>query len=188
MQPETSAPKWRGGIFAGLVTVAALAGPAWPYVNGGDFHNTFLSYAKKLKAQGWGVSHGTSVPEDGDRTKLVAQDVKVTPADNAKYQGYINQLVARALKALPEKSADQLSARARRAVTRLTREAIRAAVLNQRQVITKGRSGAVEYQVGVFRYEQWWETNYGGKRKIHEKRAGLVPFVALKVVAGKTRR
>jgi hypothetical protein len=187
MQPETSGPKWRGRIFAGLVAVAVLAGPAWPYVNGGDFHNTFLSYAKKLKAQGWSVSHGTSIPEDSDRTKLVAQGVKVAPADNAKYQGYVNQLVARALKTLPEKNAGKLSARARRAVTRLTREAIQAAVLNQRQVITKGQSGALEYQVGVFRYEQWWETNYGGKRKIHERRAGLVPFVALKVVAGKAR-
>ena len=48
-------------------------------------------------------------------------------------------------------------------------------------------SGVLRYQVGAYAFEEYWETNYGGKREIHARRTGLVPFVALKVVHARDR-
>jgi hypothetical protein len=176
----------------GLVTAAVCAAgvvdlvpSAGAYVNGGVFHSTLKDYEKRLKTNGWGVSFAAPLAADCDRTKVVAEGVKVAPPDNARYQRYVNQLVGRALKALPAKDAARISTRAKREVARLTRAALQKGVANKEQVIQKGQTGALQYRVGAYGFETWWETNYGGKRETHEKRAGLAPFVALKVVAAK---
>jgi hypothetical protein len=147
--------------FIGLVMVVALVAPAWAYINGGDFHTTLRTFEKSLKATGWGVSFGTPIPAERDD---------------------VNQLVARALQSLPETDRGTISVEAKREVARLTREAIQHAVKNKQQTIKKGQTGSLQYQVGVYEFESYWETNYGGKREIHARRTGLVPFVALKVV------
>jgi hypothetical protein len=171
------------GFVVGLVTGFALVPGAWAYVNGGDFHSTLRDFEKQLKARGWVVN--VAVPVPGDNGGHVAQGVKVTPPDNAAYQRYVNLLVGRALQALPAKEAEQISAEAKREVVRLTRETIREAVSKKRHIIREGQKGFLQYQVGAFQFESYWETNYGGKREIHEKRSGLSPIVALKVVKAK---
>src|SRR5439155_4041586 len=72
----------------------------------------------------------------------------------------------------------------KRAVARFTREAIQLAASNNQQTTKEGQIGSLGYQVGVYYFESYWETNYGGKREIHARRSGRVPFVALKIVDG----
>jgi hypothetical protein len=147
------------------VMVGALVPAALAYINGGDFHSTLTTFEKSLKGNGWGVSFGAALPANGDA----------------------NQLVGRALQSLPETDTGAISVEAKREVARLTREAIQHAVKNKQQTIKKGQTGSLQYQVGVYEFESYWETNYGGKREIHARRTGLVPFVALKVVDTKDR-
>jgi len=154
----------RGRGLLGLVALAALVPPAWAYVNGGDYHNTLRDYEKRLKAGGWGVSS--------------AESVWGLPA--------VNQLVGRALQALPEKDAGRVPVEAKREVARLTEEAIQTARVNKQQVIKEGQAGLLRYRVGAYAFESYWETNYRGEgRRIHDRRTGLAPFVALKVVDAK---
>jgi hypothetical protein len=169
-----------GWILAGMA-VMALAPAAPAYINGGDFHSTLKDFEKSLKSDGWGAAFAPPVPRDCVQTKEVAADVKVVPRDNPDYERYVNQLVARSLRSLPEKEADRISADMKRDVARLTREALHSAIANRQTVIKKGKSGALHYQVGAYAFESYWETNYGGKREIHARQTGLVPFVALKV-------
>jgi hypothetical protein len=144
----------------GLVAAALLAPPAWAYVNGGDFHTTRKNYETWLRFTGWKVSCADPAPADYD----------------------VNQLVGRAVKALPEKEADKVSVEAKREVARVAQAAIRDAVWGRRQVVKEGRTGLLKYRVGAYTFESYWETNYGGKREIHERRTGVVPFVAVRVV------
>jgi hypothetical protein len=144
----------------GLVAAAALAPPAWAYVNGGDFHTTRKNYETRLRFTGWRVSCADPAPADYD----------------------VNQLVGRAVKSLPEKEADKVPVEVKREVARVARAAIREAVWGRRQVIKEGQTGLLKYQVGAYAFESYWETNYGGKREIHARQTGLVPFVAVRVV------
>jgi hypothetical protein len=150
--------------FLGVVLVGALVAPAWGYINGGDFHSTLKTFENSLKDKGWSVSFGAAIPADRDD---------------------VNQLVGRALKALPEKDASKVSVEAKREVARLAREAIQQAASKKEQTIKEGQTGSLRYQVGVYHYESYWETNYGGKREIHERRSRRAPFVALRIVDAK---
>ena len=181
MRPAPSAPRFAGRAFIGLLAVAVLGPSAWAYVNGGDYHSTLKTFERKLKTKGWGVSFATPLPADTGGARFVAKGVKADP-DNPEYQRYVNQLIERALKSLPAKDADRISAAAKREVARLAQQAILDAAADNREVIAQGRTGSVKYRVGVGEFESWWETNYGGKHEIHARQTGLVPFVALKVV------
>jgi hypothetical protein len=185
MRPAKFGPGLGERIVAGLLTAAALAPPAWGYVNGGDFHSSLKRFEKTLKAGGWGVHFGKPLPADCDRTGKVAGAVTVVPPDNPDYGRYVNLLVGQALQALPEGDAGKISTEAKRQVARLTREALQNAVAKKQQTIKKGRTGSLRFQVGACAFESYWETNYGGKREIHERKTGLAPFVALKVVEAK---
>jgi hypothetical protein len=165
-----------------VIVLAVLVPCTWGYINGGDFHSTLKTFEKNLKAGGWGTHFGATLPEDSDRTGQVTATVKAVPPDNLQYQQWINELVGRAVQSLPEKHRDRIGTETRREVARLAREAIQEGVSGKQHLIKKADTGSVQYQVGVFEFESYWETNYGGKRKIHAKRTGLVPFVALRVV------
>jgi hypothetical protein len=167
MRQTKSGPELSKRAFLGLLLAAALVSPAWTYVNGGDYHDTFKDYEKSLKARGWGVSSGAAVPADRD---------------------VVNQLVGRALQALPPKDAGKISIETKREIARLTQEAIRLAASNNLQTTKEGQIGSLRYQVGVYSFESYWETNYGGKREIHARRTGRIPFVALKMVDVKQSR
>ena len=164
MRQLNSCPVLRKRSVLGLLLVAALGLPAWAYVNGGDYHDTLKTFEKSLKGRGWGVSFGAAIPADRDD---------------------VNQLVGRALQSLPEKDASKISVEAKREVARFTREAIQLAASNNQQTTKEGQIGSLRYQVGVYYFESYWETNYGGKREIHARRTGRVPFVALKIVDAK---
>src|SRR5437868_2918574 len=140
--------------FLGLLMATALGPPAWAYVNyvnGGDYHDTFKDYEKSLKSRGWGVSSGAAITADRDA---------------------VNQMVGRALQALPEKDAGKISVEVKREIARLTREAMQLAASNNQQTTKEGQLGSLRYQVGVYNFESYWETNYGGKREIHARRTG----------------
>jgi hypothetical protein len=165
-----------------LLTLLVLVPFAWGYINGGDFHSTLKSFEKSLKAGGWGTHFGTALPADCDRTGQVTAAVKVVPQENPDYQQWVNEQVGRAVQSLPEKQRDKIGVETKREIARLAREAIQEGVSQKQHLIKKAATGTVQYQVGVFEFESYWETNYGGKRKIHAKRTGLVPFVALRVI------
>jgi hypothetical protein len=164
--------------IVGLAALAALAPAAWGYINGGDYHNTFANFTRDLKAQGWGVGFGA--PMSGDAPRGVGGTAFVPP-DKPEHERYINQLVGHALVNLPEMGADRVPAEAKREVARLTREAIQEAHKTRGQSIKKGQTGSLQYSVGAFAFHAYWETNYGNKRKLHEQRSGLIPFVALRL-------
>jgi hypothetical protein len=95
-------------IFAGLAALAALAPPAWGYVNGGTYHNTLRNYEKRLKAEGWGFYFGA--PMAGAAARGAAGTAFVPPGDPG-HQRYVNELVGRALRSLPGKEADEVPLR-----------------------------------------------------------------------------
>jgi hypothetical protein len=169
-------------IIIGLAVIAALTPSARGYINGGDYHNSLIKYEKKLKADGWGVC--VSAPVSAD-SHFGARGMAFVPPDNPEHERYVNQLVGKALQSLPEKERGKISAEAKREIASLTREAIQQALTDKRQVITKGQTGSLQYEVGASAYEAYWETNYGRRPEIHARRSGLAPFVALKVVAPK---
>jgi len=185
MRTAKSAPGLSSVFLVNILVVAVLALPAWAYVNGGDFHSTLRTYEKSLKAEGWSVSFGAPLPPQFDRTQEVAEGVKVAPPDNPEYQRFVNQLVGQALQSLPKEGGSKIPVEAKREIARLTREALQDAISNKQQRSKKGAVGSLQYQVGAYAFESYWETNYGGKREIHARRSGLAPFVALKVVAAK---
>jgi hypothetical protein len=165
----------------GLAGAAALVPAAWAYVNGGDFRSTLRDFEKDLKAKGWAVSIAAPLPAGWEVTGKVEKGVKVSPADK-DYRHYLGQLVGRALQALPEKDAAGVTAETRRELARRAGEVIADVVGSTGKPQTKeGQAGPLEYQVGVVGYESYWETNYHHKREIHERRTGLVPFVAVRV-------
>src|SRR5262245_40117816 len=149
----------------GLAAVAVLGPAAWAYVNGGDFHNTLAKYEQQLKGAGWVTSFAPALPGVPDKLD-------------------VGQLVGKALQALPEKEAARVTPEVKREVARLAREAMDSALSNKKQVIKEGKTGSLRYQVGMYAFERYWETNYGGKREIHARQTGLAPFVALKVERG----
>src|SRR5205823_14713778 len=113
--------------FLGLLLTAALSPSVWAYVNyvnGGDYHDTFKDYEKSLKSRGWGVSSGAAITADRD---------------------VVNQLVGRAVQALPEKDAGKVSVEAKREIARLTREAMQLAVSNNQQTTKEGQLGSLRY-------------------------------------------
>jgi hypothetical protein len=181
MRQAKSGRWWRGRTFIGLLAAAALVPSAGAYVNGGDYYDTLRSFEKGLKSNGWGVRFTAPLAANCDTSKEVADGVKVAPLGNDKYQRFVNQLIGRALKALPGKDADAISTKDKREIARLARVAIRKAVRQNQQFIEKGQMGSLQYQVGVYYYKKWWETNYDGKRKVYPNGDGLVPFVALKI-------
>lgn len=181
MRSEINTWRPRARIVAGLAVIAALAPSAWGYINGGDFHNSLDREKKTLQAEGWGVSFGAGVSGD----PRAARGLAFVPLDDPEHQQYVNQLVGQALQVLPKDEAAKISVEAKREIASLTREAIQKALADKRQVVKKGNTGSLEYQVGVFAFESYWETNYGGKREIHARRSGLAPFVALKLVTTK---
>jgi hypothetical protein len=169
-------------VCIGLIAALLLAPPAWTYINGGDFHTTHRDGEKKLKSEGWSV--GSAVPEVGTRGPLF---VPADGPDGPDYQQWVNQFVGRAVKDLPAKEADAVTAEVKREIARVAREAIGRAVSGKKAVLEKGEAGSLRYQVGAYEYESYWETNYGGKREIHAKRSGVVPFVAVKVAGAADR-
>src|SRR4051812_43197873 len=92
-------------VLVGLATIAALAPPAWGYINGGTYHNTLDGYQERLKAEGWGVSVGGPMSGHAPRG---AVGLAFVPPDSPEHPRYVNQLVGRALRALPGKDASQV--------------------------------------------------------------------------------
>ena len=172
----------RRPFLALLLVWAVLVPCARSYINGGDFHSTLRNFEKSLKASGWSTHFGTPFPPDCDQTGQVTASVKVVPPGNPEYHQWVNEQVGRAIQSLPEKHRDRIDIETRREIASLAREAIEQGVAKKQHLIKKALTGPVQYQVGVFEFESYWETNYGGKRKIHAKRTGLVPIVALRVV------
>ena len=143
------------------LVLASLVPAGWAYVNGGDFHDSRKTLEKELKAKGWGVSFaGPRLTDDA-----------------------VNELVGRALQALPAGQADRVPIEAKRAVARIAREAIKKASATGKDVIETGQVGPVRYHVGTQTFESYWETNYNKKREIHARRTSLASFAALKVTA-----
>jgi hypothetical protein len=177
MQQATDTWRLIVRIIVGLAVVA-LSPSAWGYINGGDYRNSLDRYEKMLKFEGWGVSFAAPMSGNAPRG---ARGLAFVPPDNPEHQRYINQLVGQALQSLPEKKAATISPEAKREIASLTRETIQQAAANKRQVIKQGQTGSLQYQVGAYAFEAYWETNYGGTRRIHERKSGLAPFVALKV-------
>lgn len=64
-------------------------------------------------------------------------------------------------------------------------EALKASGEKDGLCVKKGRAGVLEYQVGAYEYEEYWETNNNGKRRIHDYATGFLAYVALKVVEKK---
>jgi hypothetical protein len=156
------------------VAVFALAAPALGYVNGGDYHSTIKTYEKKLTAAGYRTAWGSywSTSRGGD-AKRVAGSMK----DDA-----VNQLVGKALKALPRQEAARISAADKEEVARKLKAALSSAAADGKESVKKGKAGSLHFEVGVHEYEYYWETNYKGeRRKKHNHQTGLIPFVALKI-------
>lgn len=158
--------------------------PTSAYVNGGTFHSTLVDFQKYYKAGGWGSIFESPMPS----RSAVAAGIPFDPPDNAEFLKFVNQIVARAVKQLPEKDADAVSLEAKRELARLAREAILSAGPSGVEKITRGTIGSLEYHLGAVGFSSHWETNYSRKgkphREIHAARAGLVPFVALRIETG----
>jgi hypothetical protein len=167
---------------------SAIAGvvPARAYVNGGDFHSAQKTFANRLHSDGWATHFAAALPRDCRDTREAAADVRVVPAENAEFRNYVNQMVGKAIQALPDQAAG-VPLEDKREVARLAREAIRKAVMSGEEVTKEGRVGDLQYQVGVRAFESYWETNYGGKREIHARTINRVPFVALKLVPAREK-
>ena len=164
MQQRKSRPRWCQHAVIGLLLAAALSPPAWAYINGRVRVDTFNTYMDNLQGRGWGVSVGAVISAEREE---------------------VNRLVVRAFQALPAKDASKISIEAKRKVARLTREALQEAASNDQQTTREGQIGSLRYQVGVYQLESYWESNERGKREIHDRRTGRVPFVALKIVDAK---
>ena len=160
----------RARIFLGLLAAVALGPPAWAYVNGGDHHSTLHDYENKLRDQGWAVYVGEALP---------AKDSKAMVNDD--FERLVNRMVGRTLRHLPEDKVDKIPLADKREVARIARETLRDIVQSNGKNTKEGQIGSLKYQVGVYSYETWWETNYGGKRRTHERRSHQASFVALKI-------
>jgi hypothetical protein len=176
----------RAQVVTGLLALAVLVPPAWAYVNGGDYHNSFRRWEKQLKSSGWGVGHGTPAVRDRNDPRRFRVPVQVSDGlDSREYQRWVDEITARAIQSLPKGDAAKTAAEAKREVARHARRVIHQALSAGQERIKEGRTGALRYQVGAYDFESYWETNYGGKQKIHERQSGLIPFVALQVVDAK---
>ena len=133
--------------------VAVLVPAAWAYING-KCVSTWEPFEKRMQAGGWAMG-AVRWQADCD----------------------VNEIIGKALQALPRK-ANRVSVEVKREIARLARAAIKTAASTRQEVIKKGQAGAVQYQLGVFKYEMYWETRGGHEEDRH---TGLVPFVALKI-------
>lgn len=181
MRQATFGWRFTKRFYFGLAAIAALAPPAWAYINGGTYHSTLKIFEGKLQVDGWGASFAAPLPRDPNRADKVAEGVSISPKDNPEFQRYVNQLVSRAVQSLPNRSADRVSLELKHEIAQLARDAIQTAVASNEQTVKQGLAGSLQYQVGAVAFESYWETNYGGKREIHAKRSRLAPFVALKI-------
>jgi len=163
----------RSRFCLALCAAAALAAPALAYVNGGDYHNTWKAEKKELTAAGYAVATGYHVESlDGLRHAANEEDV--------------NRVVGLALKELPEKDAEKVPVRDKEEVARALAVALKASREKDGPCVKKGRAGVLEYQAGAAAYDAYWVTNYKGEgRRVHARRSGFLPFVALKLAGGK---
>src|SRR5262249_51650694 len=94
----------------------------------------------------------------------------------------VNRVVGLAMKGLPGKDAEKVPIEDKKEVARALALALKAAGEKEEVCVKKGRAGVLEYQVGAVEYESYWVTNYKGEgRRIHARRSGLLPFVAVKL-------
>jgi hypothetical protein len=164
-----------------LVVIAALAAPALAYVNGGDYHNTLRDYQSRLKSEGWGVSVWEHTWQKVDGINI-SELATTNPPTDPKFEEFVNQLLGRALRELPEKDRASIPLDVKREVARRARDVLHSGISRDAWTIKSGQVGQVRYRIGMYKFEQWWETNYNGEgRRIHAKSTGLAPFIALKV-------
>jgi hypothetical protein len=158
-------------ILLGLLASALVVPAAWAYVNGGDHHSTIHDYENKLHEQGWAVYVGEALPAK-DSKEMV----------NGDLERRVNRMVGRTLRYLPEDKVDKIPLADKREVARIARETMRDFVQSKGPSKKEGQIGSLKYRVGVYSYETWWETNYGGKHRIHARQAHTASFVALQIV------
>jgi hypothetical protein len=166
--------------LAALLTAALLAPAAAAYVNGGIHRTNKQDYENKLGEQGWALCV-SETPLD-ETTKEIFFRIKVDPPDNADFQRYVNRMVGRALRYLPEDEVDKIPLADKRAVARIARETIRDAVLGKGAAQKEGQIGSLKYLVGTFSYASWWEVEERGRRLERGRATRSVAFVALKIV------
>jgi hypothetical protein len=168
MRQAALGPAWRVWFGVSLATAFCI-GPAWAYVNSSDYFSTQTKYPEQLRSQGWGVCCSWE-PEylQALREKAKRGDEKPDPQDA------VNQLVAHALQDRTFKHADKVSAEDKRALAKIAREAIEAGELKE------GKIGALNYRVGIYSYEAYWERvdREGRKQKISS--TPQARFVAVK--------
>jgi hypothetical protein len=161
-------------LWLSVVAVFALAAPALGYVNGGDDYRLKIkTYEKKLTAAGYRTAWGTYwfTSRDNDAKRLAG-----TMKDDD-----INQLVGKALKALPKEEAARVPVADKKEVARKLKAALESTKADGKESVKKGKAGSLQFEVGVHTFEYYYETNYKGQgKKKHNHRTGLIPFVALK--------
>jgi hypothetical protein len=164
-----------------LATLAAV-GPALGYIHGGDFiGNNSKEYPDKLRSAGWAVGcepvagGGPTGRRSGPPPRRREEGAAPTYTEKQA-----NELVVRALQSLSLKDLEKISDEDKRELARIALEAM------QRGGVEQGKTGPIKYQVGCYSYENLWETRNGppdrAEKEITKVRAGVVPFVAVKVV------
>ena len=155
--------------FMAVIVAVVLNSPVWAYINGGVHHSTLKDYGERRKFQGWAVEYW---------------DWLVWDPNTDAFRSSVYQMVGRTFKAIPHNGEEKIPIEVKREVARRAMETIQEAMANSRANLVVGKIGSLRYEVGTVMDDSYWETNYGGKRKIHDRRSRLVPFVALQAPKG----
>jgi uncharacterized protein (TIGR03000 family) len=152
-------------LILASVAVVIPVPPVWAYINGGVHHSTLKDYGERRKFQGWAVEYW---------------DWLVWDPNTDAFRSSVYQMVGRTLKAIPHQGEENIPIEVKREVARRALETIQEAMANRRAKLVVGKIGSLRYEIGTVMDDSYWETNYGGKRQIHDRRSRLVPFVALR--------
>ena len=116
--------------------------------------NSLPFFEKKLRDKGLLVACGEAVRTEKWKIDEVAKGVPLSeyPTGDPAFAMYINQIVGRALKQLPEADLALVTDEAKQEVARLTRQAVRKGWTGRHEIIVKGEAGKLRYELGLHRY------------------------------------
>lgn len=188
-------------LVACAVTLIAARPPvAKAYINGGDFRHDFEEQKGLVSKGGWRVAFAAPKVAEGDRhfaAKMrqsgTATTVIPDPKNQAEFSRWVKQLVARAIAELPKDEATRFTPELRDQLVVTAQEQLAAALGEKPPLPTVRVLGPFECKAGAFDIHSWWFTNYKGGveagPRIHaEKKAGICPFVAVRLIPEKSER
>jgi hypothetical protein len=156
-------------LFA-IILIALSSASADAYINGGDYHNTLDDFKAQLKQAGWMATFATAFDP-----RTIAEPAAKDRAE------YVNALVGRAIRAVPELQSQAITDDVKRELIRQAREAIDAGLDGKKGVQRSGKIDGVEFNVGVQEFSSYYTTNERGRQRKHAHGQGLAPFVALRI-------